>query len=133
MTALGECPVKMTDDQPFLVVKPDGEILDPFRATKCMVEVLRTVDGATEPKSGYFREPGRGLLPFVRYTYPSRQDHKPTVVTFTADADPTTGGFEASMSGLFASPDNGPDEYGAEKIVQLWKARCGVDAGVNFP
>jgi hypothetical protein len=136
MTNEGACPVQLKDEQPFVVVKPDGTIVDPFQATTCMVDVLKTVDGVTVPKAGYVWAPSDGPLPFVRYTYPRRNSLKAADVTFTADGyfldDPKKGQFVATMSGL-SSGVEGPDEFGAEKIIKLWKDRCGVAGGIIFP
>ena len=143
MTAVGECPVAMRDDQALLVVKSDGKIVDPLRAAECMVSVLKTVDGVTDAKSGYVRDPTLGLLPFVRYTYPSRDDRRPTVVTFRASGeivdDPTPVHFVTELSGLFApGPDGspidgkGPDDFDFPKISKLWEDRCGVVSNAMF-
>ncbi len=137
MTYEGACPVTMRDDQPLLFVKPDGTTADPFRATKCMVDVLKTVDGVTEPKSGWARDPGRGWLLFVRYSYPRRHDYKPVEVSFTANAEdvdsPHRGGFIASIGGVFTPGEDGPDDLGADQMIKLWHDRCGVDAGIEYP
>ena len=53
MTYEGECPTPMKADQRFLLVRPDGKVVDPYPATACMVAVLNTVPGVTEPKVGY--------------------------------------------------------------------------------
>jgi hypothetical protein len=136
MTYEGACPVPLKDEQPFVVVKPDGAIVDPFQATTCMVDALKTVDRVTTPKAGYVWNPNGGPLPFVRYTYPSRNSPRAADVTFTADGyfldDPTKGQFVATMSGLFSGSE-GPDEFGAEKIMKLWKDRCGVAGNIIFP
>jgi hypothetical protein len=135
MTYEGACPVPLKDEQPFVVVKPDGTIVDPFQAPTCMVDALKTVDGVTAPKAGYVWDPDGGPLPFVRYTYPSRNSSRAADVTFTADGyfldDPTKGQFLAAMSGL-SSGAEGPDEFGAEKIMKLWKDRCGVAGNIVF-
>ena len=137
MTYEGVCPVPMQDDQPLLFIKPDGTADDPFRATKCMVDVLKTVDGVTEPKSGWARDPGRGWLLFVRYSYPSRHDHMPAVVSFTANAEdvdsPLKAGFTAEISGIVPPGEEGPDNLGADLMMKLWHDRCGVEAGIQWP
>jgi hypothetical protein len=136
MTYQGACPVPLKDEQPFVVVKQDGTIFDPFQATACMVDVLKTVDGVTAPKAGYVWDSYSGPLPFVRYSYPSRYDHRATDVTFTADGrfldDPAKGQFMAGMSGLSSPGDEGPDDFGAKKIFKLWKDRCGVTGNISF-
>lgn len=71
MTYEGACPVSLKDEQPFVVVKQDGTIVDPFQATDCMVDALKTVDGVTVPKAGYVWTSDNGPLPFVRCTFPS--------------------------------------------------------------
>jgi hypothetical protein len=135
MTYVGACPVPMADEQPFLVVKPDGKVFDPFPATVCMVDALKTVAGVTAPKAGYIWDPGRGPLPFVRYTYPSRQERWATDITFTRGRDfvddPDKVEFVTTLSGAY-TPGQKPNDFGAERIARLWKARCGVDAGVDF-
>jgi hypothetical protein len=136
MTYEGACPVPLKDEQPFVVVKQDGTIFDPFQPTACMVDVLKTVDGVTVPKAGYVWDSHNGPLPFVRYTFPSRHDRKATAVTFTGDGrfldDPAKGQFVATMSGLFSPGDKGPDDFGAMKIFKLWKERCGVTGNISF-
>ena len=126
----------MQDGHSFVVVKVDGTVVDPFQATGCMVDVLKTVDDVTEPMAGYFRDPHDGLLPFVRYTYPSRHSHDAAVVSFKADShfsdDPTKGQFMAVMSGLSRVGEE-PDVFGADKIIKLWKDRCGVASNIFFP
>jgi hypothetical protein len=135
MTYEGTCPVPLKDEQPFLVVKPDGTVFDPFRATACMVDALKTIDGVTEPKAGYVWDPAGGPLPFVRYTYPSRNSHRATPVTFTADGlfldDPAKGQFVATLSGL-SPPGEEPDDFGAKRIFKLWNDRCGVTGNIAF-
>ena len=136
MTYQGACPVPLTDEQPFVVIKPDGKVVDPFPTTACMVDVLKTVDGVTAPKAGYAWDPEGGPVPFVRYTYPSRHDHRATDITFTASGDLLSNGrfvFGTEMSGLFSPADKGPDTFGAEKIMPLWKDRCGVEADISHP
>jgi hypothetical protein len=136
MTSEGACPFPMTIDQPFVVVRPDGTEVDPFRATACMVNVLKTTGNVTAPSVGFVRDPDAGPLPFVRYTYPSRSDHRPTTVTFTAEgdlSDPAKVEYIARMSGLHSPGDAGPDVYGADGIIKQWKDRCGVSGNILFP
>jgi hypothetical protein len=137
MTYKGECPVPLKDAQLFVVIKPEGKAFDPFQSTACMVDVLKTVAGVTGPKAGYFWEPGGGPLPFVQYTYPSRYDLRPTDITFTADAalpyDDKKMHFGVELSGISSSRAEGPDNYDAENIIPLWKARCGVEADISYP
>ena len=134
MTYQGACPVPLKDEQPFVVFNPDGKVFDPFPATTCMVDALKTVDGVTAPKAGYIWDPENGLQPFVRYTYPRRHDHRPTEITFAGKID-LAGDvsklyFAALMGGLFDPADAAPDTFGAEAIVPLWKDSCGVGANV---
>jgi len=136
VTYEGACPVPLKDEQPFVVIKPDRTVFDPFQATACMVDALKTIDGVTEPKAGYVWDPAGGPLPFVRYTYPSRNDHRATAVTFKADGrfldDPAKGQFVATMSGL-SRPGEEPDDFGAKRIFKLWNDRCGVTGNIAFP
>jgi len=134
MTYSGACPVPLKPEQPFVIIKPDGTVVDPFQATACMVGVLKTVEGVTEPSAGYFRDSKSGPMPFVRYTYPSRHGDK-VAITFHANgdlADPVKWGFMTAMSGLFSLSDAGPDTFGADKITKLWRDRCGVRADILF-
>jgi hypothetical protein len=133
----GECPVKLKRDQPFVVVKSDGHVVDPFAVTDCMVRVLRTVPGVTEPKFGYAWGLDGGPLRFVQYSYPSRYDHQPVRVTFWELGDVpnenTKPEFDTRMSGLFTEGEKGPDDYGANTIIPRWKASCGVGASIEYP
>ena len=136
MTYEGECPAPMKGDQRFLLVRPDGKVVDPFPATACMVAVLKTVGEVTEPKDGYVWDLRGAPRPFVRYSYPSRGDHHPATITFTADedvaGDATKATFGATLGGLSSPRERGPDDFGTEKIARLWKVRCGVQASVLY-
>jgi len=126
------CPVPLKPEQPFVVIKSNGAVVDPFEHTPCMVAALKTVDGVTDPSVGWLRDPRLGPRPIVRYRYPGRNDEQ-VVVTFVADgdlADPERWEFIAEMSGLHSG--DGPYFYGADKVMQLWKERCGVETNVLF-
>ncbi len=139
----GACPVSLTREQQFVIVQPGGKVIDPFQATACMVRVLNTVEGVTDAKAGYGWGDYRDPWLYVQYTYPSRRDHSPFVVTFAGHEedpggpvkqDPAKPYFSARFSGLFDPREgNGPDVYGADKIADLWKARCGIEADISFP
>lgn len=130
LTYKAKCPVSMQKGSPFLLVKPDATVVDPFQMTGCMVDVLKTVRDVTEPKAGYFRDPHDGLLLFVRYTYPSRHSRDATVITFTGN--PVKRHFHTEMSGA-SPPGEEPDIFGAEEITKRWKDRCGVSVDILFP
>jgi hypothetical protein len=133
MTYSGACPVTLRSDQPFVIIKADGTVVDPFQATACMVGVLKTIEGVTAPSAGFFRDPQVGPAPFVRYTYP-RDDGQAATITFAAagdPADPTKWGFMTRMSGLHP-PGMSPYLYGADKFLKLWNDRCGVRANIVF-
>jgi hypothetical protein len=132
MTYSGACPVTLKSEQPFVIIKPDGAIVDPFQATACMVGVLKTIEGVTAPSAGFFRDPQIGPAPFVRYTYP-REDGQAATITFAAKGDltdPAKWRFMTRMSGLRTPGTGGPYLYGADKFINLWKDRCGVRAGI---
>lgn len=132
MTYEGDCPVGMKDEQLFFVVKPDGKAADPFPATACMVAVLKTVPGVTKPETGYVWDRDGGPYPFVRFTYPSTRSHMPTVITFrgneTVGGDPNAAVFGTEIGGGY-DPQR---ETAPKNVAQLWKARCGVAAGIAY-
>ena len=133
MTYQGACPVTLKPGQPFVIVKPDGKVIDPFENTPCMVDVLRTVDGVTAPSIGFFQDPDFGPSPFVRYNYPG-PDGRSAEVTFVAQgdlADPGKWAFVAQMSGLHGP--GGPYVYGADKFMTPWHDRCHVETRILFP
>ena len=136
MTYGGECPAPMKDDQRFLLIRPDGKVVDPYPATACMVTVLNADPGVTEPKVGYVWDLQGGPRRFVRYTYRSRGDDRPGTITFTAEedvaGDATKAIFHTSMSGKVTPEGKRPDQFGAARIVRLWKARCGVQVGISY-
>ena len=89
----------------------------------------------SEPGAGFSRDLIFGRRPFVRYTYPGRDGTK-RVVIFASEgglADPTRRQFVAKIGGLFSPAEKGPDLFGADKVIEVWKARCAVSATVELP
>jgi hypothetical protein len=132
----GECPVDYkSDSQEYLVIDRNNAIVyDPNKTTDCMIGVLKSVEGVTDPKVRYVMSAGEGPLPYIEYTFPSRHTHDPTTIVFSprggANGDPSQPSFGTTLGGMFAPPDTGPDDYGTKSITKLWKERCSVDAGV---
>ena len=132
----GECPAPYKgDSQAYVVIDRNNKVIyDPDETTDCMIDVLKGVEGVTEPKVGYVMSAGDGPRPNITYTFPSRHSHDPATIVFSpypgAPGDPSKPSFGATLGGMFAPPDTEPDDYGTKTIVKLWKERCGVDAGV---
>lgn len=128
----GECPATMGKKQSFAVINAAGDAVDPFPATACMVAVLKTLPGATKPEAGYVWDASGGPWPFVRYLYPSRRDHTLMTVTFRGSEDLAGDPAKAVFGTEMDWRERGPVDYGREKIVLLWKARCGVTASIAY-
>ena len=134
MTYVGKCPVTMTPGRTFVILGADGAVIDPSIATDCMVKVLKETNGVSRPSAGVARDPSRGLIPFVRYTYPNRGGDEVTV-TFAGQFDPDAPQkwrFMTTMSGMASTGEQGPDELGGGKLSRLWREKCAVSAGIMF-
>ncbi len=118
-----------------VIAKSSGAWGDPSEATACMLGALKGAQGVSEPSAGFFWDPIFGRRPFVRYTYPGRNGTK-RAVTFAAEgglADPAKWQFVAKISGLYSPGEKGSDLFGADKVVELWKERCAVNAVIELP
>jgi hypothetical protein len=118
-----------------LIAKSSGAWGDPSEATACMLGALKGVRGVSEPSVSFSRDLIFERRPFVRYTYPGSNGTR-RAVTFAAEgrlADPARWRFVAKISGLYSPGENGPDLFGADNVIELWKQRCAVNAVIEFP
>ena len=118
-----------------VIAKSSGAWGDPSEATACMLGALKGAQGVSEPSAGLSWDLIFGRRPFVRYTYLGTDGIR-RVVTFAAEGglrDPARWQFVAKISGLYSPGEKGPDLFGADKVIELWKQRCAVDAVVEFP
>jgi hypothetical protein len=98
-----------------------------------MLEVLKTVPHVAQPRVGVLgldqlAKGAKAPTPFVGYAYEnkSKQSYE---VTFVANTDGQNTVFLAWLPGI-SSSTTGWEDWGTNKITRLWKAKCGVTAGV---
>ena len=71
------------------------------------------------------------LHPYVAYRTVGR-DGQAGGIRFDAEVSGRQLYFMTMLSGIFARPQPGPDDWGTPHIMDLWKARCGVAATAIF-
>ena len=100
------------------------------QATACMLNVLKTVPGVSEPRVGTIPSSGV-MVPFVEYHAAEKASWaQPTRFVF----QPTTNGtiwFQALLPGL-VSTGTDVDWHVTKFVVEKWSTRCGVQASVLF-
>jgi hypothetical protein len=99
----------------------------------CMVSALKAIPNIDKVETGIF-EDGIWDYPLIRYRYTDRKAGV-AIIEFRAHKNDTEDpryqiDFQAGMSGL-NRPVSAPD-FGREKVVRLWREKCGVPASVFF-
>jgi hypothetical protein len=103
------------------------------QSAECMLKVLKTVLGVSEPKLGYATSEGWNH-PFLEYRAEERNSWgKPMRFEAQKKVIPHQYWFLAITSGRVLPDIGHVDIHVTEAVMQQWKAQCNVDANVLFP
>ena len=95
------------------------------QSADCMLEVLKTVPGVSEPKLGYVTREG-WTHPFLEYRAAERTSWvQPT--RFEARRSARGMWFQAVLPGV-VSPGLGLDIHVTDAVMKKWKTQCHIDA-----
>lgn len=109
------------------------------QVTKCMLNVLKTVTGVSDPRRGItvgipgqvLPPPGRVPRPYVEY----RADEEARWTTPTRfiyeSSNKSAIFFQTVLPGM-VSAGTTPDTHVTDIVIKRWKARCGVQTSVLF-
>jgi len=120
--------------------KTSAELTRVKQATACMLKVLKTVPGVSNPRQGItvgipgqvLPAPGRIPRPYVEYEA-AEMAHwtAPTRFIFES-ASKNEIYFQTMLPGMVSSPTSMPDTHITDVVTKKWKAQCGVQAGILF-
>jgi hypothetical protein len=109
------------------------------QAAECMLKVLKTVPGVSDPKQGVIvgipgqvlPAPGRVPRPYVEYR--AAEDARWTTPTrFIFEySNKSVIYFQAVLPGMVRVGTT-PDTHVTDIVTKRWQARCGVQAAVLF-
>lgn len=100
------------------------------QAVECMLRVLKTVPGVSEPKLDTTQSSGV-MVPIVEYRAAEKASWtQPTRFVFQPESNRTIW-FQALLPGLISTGTD-LDWHVTKVVVKKWKAQCGVEATVLF-
>ena len=122
----------------FVYGKTSAELTRVKQATACMLKVLKTVPGVSNPRQGITVgipgqvQPAPGRIPRPYVEYRAAEEARWTTPTrfIFESASRNEIYFQTMLPGMVSTPSSMPDTHITDVVTKKWKEQCGVQADI---